>query len=320
MVTAVQRLRSHLAAASIVLGLSACVAAAAVNRPTVALLKSSSIPPFEQATAAIVEGLSRDPLQPEILTFDLEGDLSRGAAAMTKIHQSAARLVITVGSLATSVALDDPDPLPTIFSMVLYPAQSGFLGRSGRHVTGASLDVPAGIPFAYLRRLVPSMKRIGVLYSPAETGAVVEEARRAAAAGGLELVTQAVADPSGAVPALTQLMERVDAVWAVADSHVFGPHTTSALILLAIRHRTPLFGLSASQVRAGAIAALSSDNAEVGRQTVDLALRALRGQDPSTIPVTRPSRVGLVLNVRVARNLGIAVPTELEAEAVEVMR
>ena len=168
MVTAAQRLRSHLAVASIVLGLSACAAAAAVNRPTVALLKSSSIPPFEQATAAIVRGLSRDPLQPEILTFDLEGDLAKGAAAMARIHQSDARLVITVGSLATSVALDDPDPLPTIFSMVLYPAQSGFIGRSGRHVTGASLDVPARVPFAYLRRLVPSMKRIGVLYSPAE--------------------------------------------------------------------------------------------------------------------------------------------------------
>jgi putative tryptophan/tyrosine transport system substrate-binding protein len=295
-------------------------AAGAAVRPTVAVLKSSSIPAFEQATAAILAGLARDPLQPEILTFDLEGDVANGAAALAKIHDADARLVIAVGSLATSVALDDPAPLPTVFSMVLYPRQSGFLGRAGRHVTGASLDVPPEVPFAYLRRLLPGLKRVGVLYSPSETGGVVAEARRAAREQGIELVAQPVEDPAAAVPALAELSPRVDAVWAVADSHVFGPHTTSALILEALHAGKPLFGLSVSQVRAGAIAALATDSEDVGRQTADLAARALHGADPSSLAMTRPTRVRLVLNLRVARNLGIDVSGDLEAEAGEVMR
>jgi len=302
-----------------IVALTAVEASAAI-RPTVAVLKSSSITPFEQATAKIVETLARDPLQPEILTFDLEGDAAKGPAVLARIHASGASLLISVGSLATSVALDDPAPLPTIFSMVLYPAQSGFLSRKGLSVTGASLDVPPEVPFAYLRRLVPSLRRIGVLYNPAETGTVIEEARTAARDQGLELVAEPVEEPASAIAALDRIATRVDAVWSVADSHVFGPSTGSALILGALRHRIPLFGLSPSQVRAGAIAAVTCDSEDVGRQTAELAARALHGSKLSALTLTRPGRTGLVLNVRVAKNLGIEVPHDLEAEATEVMR
>lgn len=289
-------------------------------RPTVALLLSSSIPPFARAAEAIADTLKRDPLQPEILTFDLEGDVTKGAATLAEIHRAETGLVITVGSLATAVALDDPTPLPIVFSMVLYPEQSGFLGRPGRHVTGASLDVPPEVPFDYLKRLVPTIRRVGVLYSPEETGTVVEQARRAASAEGLVLVPQVVSEPSAAPTALERLAGQVDAVWTVADSHVFSPHTTSALFLEAVRHRTPIFGLSAAHVRAGALAAFSCDDEAVGRQSAGLAARVLHGEDPNALPVTRPDHVDLVLNVRVARHLGIDVPAEVEAEAGEVIR
>lgn len=294
-------------------------AAARAERRAVVLLKSSSIPPFEQASAAIAEELARDPLQPEVLVLDLGGDVANGPGALARAHQVDARVLVTVGSLATSVALADPQALPVIFSMVLYPEQSGFL-QPGRPVTGASLDVPPDVAFAYLQRLLPRLRRVAVLYNPQETSIVVEEARRAAAARGFELVTRIVEDPSGALAALRDVVRNADAVWTVADSHVFSPQTTTPLILEAVQHGVPVFGLSAGQVRAGAVAALSCDNREVGRQAAQLAGKVLHGQKPGSLPITRPTQVALVLNLKIARHLDIAVSPELEAEAAEVVR
>jgi putative ABC transport system substrate-binding protein len=288
--------------------------------PRVAIIKSSSLQQFDQATDALIEVLRRDPLQPEVLTFDLEGALANSATILGQVREAHPQVIVTVGSLATAAALSDSSSVPVVFSMVLYPRQSGFLNHPSRKVTGVSLDVPLDLQFTYLRRLLPGARRVGVLYHPEETGGIVEAARAAAPAQGFELVAEAVGDPSQAVAALGRLMEKVEVVWTVADSHVFTPQTTSALILGALRHRIPLVGLSTAQVRAGAVAALYSDYPDVGRQTAEVVLKALRGDDPGGIPVAPVRTVKLALNLRTAEHVGMRIESGLEAEAGEVVR
>lgn len=290
--------------------------------PRVAIVRSSRVGPFEEATSAIVETLRRDPLQPEILTFDLDGDAASGTTVLQRVRESQPRLVITVGSLAASAALDAASgiELPVVFSMVLYPEPSGFLARRTPGVTGASLDIPFDRLFDYLRRLLPEARKVGVLYCPEETGAVVKAATEAAPRYGLEIISESVDGPSKALPALNTVMERVDMMWAVADSHVFTAQTTPALLLAALRHRMPLLGLSAGQVRSGALAALLADYADVGRQTAELAARVLHGADPSELPVVAPRRVSLALNLKTAALLGLQITPDLESQAREIVR
>jgi putative ABC transport system substrate-binding protein len=204
--------------------------------------------------------------------------------------------------------------------MVLYPRQSGFLASTSRAVTGASLDVPLDTQFDYLHRLLPEARSVGVLYSASETGTIVEAARKAAPAHGLTLVAEPVAEAGSAMSALAALMERVDVVWTVADSHVLTPQSTSALVLASLRRRIPMIGLSTAHVRAGTLAALSCDYADVGRQTGEIVLRSLRGEKPENIPVSTPRTITLALNLRSASHLGVSIPPALEAEATEVVR
>lgn len=304
----------------LVLGLAIQPAAAAIAA-RVAVIKSSSIPPFDEAAAAMIEVLRGQTPQPEILTFTLDGDLRKGAGVLDEVRAAQPKVIVTIGSLATSAALNDPSlGAPVVFSMVLYPQQSGFVSRPGRGVTGASLDVPHEVQFRYLRQLLPSAQRVGVLYNPAETGAIVAAAAAAASALELSLVSETVEEPGRAVAALGRLMEKVDVVLAVADSHVFTAQTTSALILAALRAGKPLLGLSTGQVRAGALAALYTEYADVGRQTAEIVGRVLQGQNAGTIPVTQVRSVKLALNLRTAAHLGVKVATELESAAGEVVR
>lgn len=296
--------------------------AAASQSPTVAIVRSSRVGPFDEAVAAIVDALRKDPVQPEILTFDLAGERANVEPVLRRTREADPRLIITVGSLATKAVLEgsfDAD-VPLVFSMVLYPGASGFLEKRERGVTGASLDIPFGVQFDTLHRLLPDARRVGVLYSPEETGSVVAAAAEAATRHGLHLVTEPVDGASRALAALDALMERADAIWTVADSHVFTAETTPALLLAALRRRVPVVGLSVGQVRSGALAALVVDYADVGRQTAELASRVLHGAGASELPVTVPQRVSLALNLKTATLLGLRIPSDLEAEAREVIR
>jgi putative ABC transport system substrate-binding protein len=288
--------------------------------PIVAVIKSGAPPPFERATKAITAALRQSTMQPEVLTFDLEGEEGNGSAILARVQRAKPSLIITVGSLATASALAEPASEPIVFSMVLYPEQSGFVGAGRERVTGASLDIPAEVQFAYVRRLLPAARRVGVLFHPAETGAVVEAARGAASRHGFTLVAKPVAERDDVVAALRALMEEVDVVWAVADGHVFTPQATSALILASLRRRVPMIGLSIAHVRAGALAALYCDYDDVGEQTAALALRVLQGEAPGRLPVTTPRRIGLALNLRTAEHLGVTLPPDVEAEAGETVR
>jgi putative tryptophan/tyrosine transport system substrate-binding protein len=287
----------------------------------VAVLQSSRLGPFEEAVGALVGELRQSPLQPEVLTFDLGGHASAGDAVLERVREAAPRVVISVGSLATSVVLEASPALapPVVFAMVLYPEASGFL-KGRRDVTGASLDVPYEVQFDYVRRLLPKAKRIGVLYSPAETGPVIEAARDAARRTDLELVAESVEEPSRVPAVLDGLMQRIDALWTVADGRVFTPQTTPAILLSALRHRVPVIGLSLGQVKSGALATYLVDYAEVGRQAAGLALKVLAGEAAESLPVTRPREISLALNLKTAELLDLRLPEDLVEQAREVVR
>lgn len=299
-----------------------CAGGAAAAPPaTIAILKSSTLPPFEMATEALIAALGKETPQPEVLIFDLEGDAAKAPSVLATLHAAQPRVIVTVGSLATSAALA-PAPsgtggsaTPVVFSMVLYPAASGFTSTPARGVTGVSLDVPLETQFASLKRLLPAARKVGVLFNASETGSIAAAAVPAAARSGLTLVAREVREPGEAVAALGTLMEEVDVVWAIADGHVFTPQTTPALILASLRRRVPLLGLSTAHVRSGALAALNCDYRDVGAQTAEVVRRILGGERADAIPTLAPRRVEVALNQRTAELLDLTIPPDVAREA-----
>ena len=307
--------RAHIALAlAVLVGAARCAGAAEV----VAIVTTGPSPPFEQATTALVETLRHGRPQAEIRRFDLEGNEANAAAVLARTHETQPALVITVGSLATSVVLKETWPVPVVFSMVLYPQQSGY--APGRNVTGIELDVPLDTQFATLREILPTARRVGVLYHHDETGSVVASARLVAGQHGFVLDTKEVDEPSSVPTVLPSFAAGVDVLWTVADSHVLDGHSTPALILEALRMGVPVFGLSAPQVHAGALAAFAYDYADIGVQSGELASRVLAGEASANLPPVGPRKLSLTLNLRSAHYLNVTIPPEIEHRAGEVIQ
>ena len=277
--------------------------AIAATRPVVAIVRSSRIAPFVAATQAVESELRGSPSQPELLVFDLDGDAGAAKDVMRRVADAHPAVIVPIGSLAATVVLAAPSDVPVVFSMVLYPAASGFL-RTDRPVTGVSLDIPDEVVFRQLADLLPGRRRIGVLHS-AETASAVSGAIRAARDHGFSFVEESVSSTSEVSARLRELLPRVDVLWTVADTKVLTPETTGAMILASMERRVAMIGLSAAHVRAGALLAFSGDHADVGRQTGEIVLRVLAGEPAGAIRVAPPRHLRLTLNSRTAKWLAL---------------
>jgi len=185
-------------------------------------------------------------------------------------------------------------------------------------MTGILLEVPLDRQLGAIRSLLPGQRRVGVLYDPSKTSAVVEEARRQAKAFGLELVAVQVSTEKDVPASLRTLLPTVGALWLVPDSTVLTDESLRYILNTALDEKVPVIGFSPEFARSGALLSLSANYVDIGRQAGGLARRILDGQVRLPLKAVPADRIKMALNVKTAQFLGIDIPKEIEARADEI--
>ena len=142
-------------------------------------VKSVEAGPFTEAFQGFKEALAKSGYQVTISEYMWQEGGREEAKILSDIKQQRPTLILTLGSAVTAWIHRQVQDVPVVFCMVLNPVASGFvqsLQSSGNNLTGASLDIPVGRQFETLKVVVPSIKKVGVLYNPQETGEVVSAA------------------------------------------------------------------------------------------------------------------------------------------------
>lgn len=239
-----------------------------------------------------------------------------------KIRELNPRLILTIGSSATRLAQNELEDFPVVFSAVKYPELSGFVSSSkypGGNMTGASLDIPTDVQFSYFKKIIPTMKKVGVLYTQ-NTASLIPQARIIARELGLELVAIDVETDKDLPEALDSLAATVDGIWSVADHNLFSPKATRYILLNTVRKGVPFMGFSRYVVESGALCALDFDYKAVGFQAGQIANRIIAGEKPDSISVTTADVIWFHYNENTAKRIKVKIPEELAAVAKEVYR
>jgi len=171
-----------------------------------------------------------------------------------------------------------------------------------------------------LKEMVPALTRVGVFHSPANSGSVSQFAivQAAAPSLGLELSVIDTAEKSAieqAVAAFASssngglLALRIGENISLRDS----------LVALAAQFRLPAIYPLRTFATAGGLASYGPDVAEEYRQAAGYVDRVLRGEKPGNLPVQVASKYQLVINLKTAKSLGLAIPQTLLATADEVL-
>ena len=248
----------------------------------------------------------------------IENDIS-GNNAQSKIidlETPRADLIFTVGSQATKLALSQTQSVPVVSALIL----SEDMVINSRNATGIVLKYPISVQLKWLKKVLPDVKRVGILYSLGTKSELINEARQEAARIGLEIVAIAVDNPRNLPASLDEMYRRSDVLLAIPDPIIYSGKTLKHIMLSSFRNRVPLIGLSKNWVKAGAIYAIEGDFKSIGSQSAALADSIIRNKKMPENVFHYPNDINLVINVKTMRHMRRDIDSRIIDSAAHVYR
>jgi putative ABC transport system substrate-binding protein len=256
-----------------------------------------------------------------------EGKPDRFPALAAELVNLNMDVIVASGPPAAVAAKAATTSIPIVFTLVGDPVGLGpvaSLPRPGGNVTGLSSLVDSG-PFTQkqlqlLKEMVPGAIRVAVLRNPGNPIEARGLPHTMAAAEKLGLAIQVLEartpeDIGRAFEAARQ--GRAGAIHVHGDP-MFGLHRTR-IVALAATHRLPARYFSHESVLAGGLMSYGPNTDDLLRRVAGYADRILRGARPGDLPGEQPTKFDLFINLKTARELGVAVPPSLRLRADHVV-
>ena len=286
----------------------------AVAESSVVVLGAQTRAEHKQFVASFKRFLVEQEQGVQFVDIALGDDIGNTDGLKDIIRQKKVPLILTVGPEAFQSALRQEADPPLIAGLTHDAAEL----EKHPNATGVVLEYGVETQLAWIKRILPDFKTIGVLYNPAASGQRVAAAKKAATKLGLKFVAQEVNSPSELPVAMESLFRRVDVLWGLTDPVVLSRQTAKAILLTSFRNKVPFIAPSSAWVKAGALYSLEVDYNDIGVQTGEMARSVLRGKQVSSIAPQQPREVRYSLNLRTAEHMRLKFSGDIVAGAAQV--
>ena len=246
-------------------------------------------------------------------------------AALAELVQSKVDVIVTSGTATTQAAQSATSTIPVVMTFVSDPVEQGFvnsLGQPGRNITGLATLGPELSPkwLELLKEVEPQVSRVGVLFSATLSAhrLLVHAMEGTAKAAGVELYrAEALSRDDVDAPLATLQQQRPDALIVLLPP---GSTMTQKRILeFAAAQRRPAVYWWREFVAAGGLMYYGPSIDEMYRRAAAYVDKILKGTNPAALPVEQPMKLDLVINLKTAKALGLAIPPTLLFQADEVI-
>ena len=209
-----------------------------------------------------------------------------------------------------------------IFSAVTDPVGAKLVkawDQPSPKVSGVSDLTPVDKHMGLVKQIVPTAKKLGVIYNPGEANSVslVDLVKTHAPEHGMEVVEAASPKSADVQTAMRSLVGKVDAVYLPTDNTVIS--ALEGIIKIAEQTDIPVIAADTDSVKRGAIAALGFNYYDVGRQTGGMVVEVLNGKAPGDLAVQGVDKTELYLNPKAAEAMGASIPEALLSQAKEII-
>ena len=297
-------------------------------KPRLATLSPSSQTASAARWGAFWEGMqalghSRDDFVVENRWADGHPDQLSGLAA--ELVRLDPQIIVCYGSEATLAAKQATTSIPVVMAISADPIGAGLaatLARPGGNVTGLSMQQPdmAGKHVELLKRVVPQAKRIAVLLNPHDPTHPnrADEIIRAAGSTGIEAFSVAAAVVEQIAGTFAEMTSRNADTLIVLGTPLF-TQARVEIVELAARQRLPALYDTSSFVAIGGLISYGADPNDLFRRAAYYVDKILKGAKPADLPIEQPTKFLLLINLKTANALGLTIPPEILALAVEVV-
>ncbi|MEO0459146.1 MAG: ABC transporter substrate-binding protein [Cyanobacteria bacterium P01_A01_bin.114] len=232
-------------------------------------------------------------------------------------------VIVAIATPSAQAVVAANQDTPVVFSAVTDPVGAELvtdMDAPGGLVTGVSDLSPIDQHMALITEVLPEAQTLGVIYNAGEANSVslVELIQQEAPGQGFDNVIEATISSSADVAtAADSLVGRVDVIYIPTDNTVVS--ALESVLKVGAENQIPVFAGDTDSVERGAIAGISFDYYDVGRQTGEVVLRILDGEDPGTIPVETVQSLELAVNPAAAEAMGVTLPEAVTSRADQVI-
>ena len=255
-----------------------------------------------------------------------EGQYDRLPGLAAELVQRQVTLIVTTGGIATALAAKAATTtIPIVFTSGTDPIETGLvasLNRPGGNITGASFlaDVLEAKRVELLHEVVPNVGVIALLVNPNNTRAEAQlrDTQEAAARLGIRLIVlRASNEPEIDTSFAILVREGARALLVASDAFFYSRH--NQLVALAARHTVPAIYQLREFTAAGGLMSYGTSVAEAYHQAGVYTGRILKGEKPADLPVIQSTKFELVINLKTAKALGVAVSNAMQLLADELI-
>src|SRR6266850_186531 len=225
-------------------------------------------------------------------------------------------VICVIGTSAAIAAKQATTVIPIVFAGLVHPDQTGVIAsyaRPGGNVTGvAAIEQEYGKRLELLREISPRMSRVALLYNDSNPGSVLalKETQHWAERLGITLEPHGIHRKEDVETVFAAIAKnRPSALMTTADPLVISYRREIAAF--AIEHRLLSTFPDSDAVQTGVLLFYGASTSDMYRQAAGYIHRILQGARPGDLPVEQPVKLGMTINLKTARALGIAIPKSL---------
>jgi len=242
-----------------------------------------------------------------------DGKLDQLPMIASELVRSGAHVIVALNTPGTRAAMGATKTVPIVMAEVGDPVATGFVSNLARpegNVTGVSnmCGELAAKRLSLLREAVPGARRIAVMLNPDDpiTAPQMKDAERAAPLIGVEVRFF----PVRATAEVDVAFERVlawranAAMWLCGQQSALERRSAS----LTPKHGVPVMSYRSDAIHVGALLSYSPNREDLIRRSALYVDKILKGAKPADLPVDQPTKLELIVNLKAARALGVAIP------------
>jgi len=233
-------------------------------------------------------------------------------------------VIVTYSTEQIQIAKQATSIIPIVFALASDPVGSGLissLARPGGNLTGLSVQNVdlTGKRFELLREIVPSLRRLAVLFNGNNPTSMTEIdiVRTVAGPLGIEVFASEIWGAEDIAAAIATIAKQADALFVLGDP-LTATHRTR-INTLALAARLPTTYSTRGFVEAGGLMSYGPNFSASFRRTADYVHKILLGAKPGDLPVEQPTKYDLVVNMITAKALGLTLPESFLLRADEVI-
>ena len=223
--------------------------------------------------------------------------------------------ITTPATLSLSNATKDK---PIIMAGITYPVEAGLIkseDKPGNNITGVSDRTPIKQQLEIMKKVLPKMKKVGILYTASEDNSVkqAQEAEKLAKELGLEVKVSSIANTNDIQQVTESLASETDAIFVPIDNTIASAMST--VVKVTDAKKIPVFPSADTMVADGGVLGIGVDQYQIGVETAKVVAKVLKGEDTKNMPIVLANEGVIYLNEAKAKQLGIEIPNEVKEKA-----